>query len=135
MCKAKYEGGLCHVFENTLQLNGDLMEDSAVPSNLSVPKVPGPDWAATSAHSKKGPKPREHVHFFRMKRDCTRHCNKGFYSEKCQLEASIALCFERAGYLVCRDVVQRFTTLSVVCPTNTDVPTVFFFRTYLTPPM
>ena len=35
--------GLCHVFENTLKLNHDLMEDSAVPSNLSVPKLPEPD--------------------------------------------------------------------------------------------
>ena len=34
-----------------------------------------------SAHAKnkKGPKPREHVQLFRMKRDR----NKGFYSEKC----------------------------------------------------
>ena len=32
--------GFCHVFENTLYLNRDLMEDSAVPSNLSVLKVP-----------------------------------------------------------------------------------------------
>ena len=31
--------GLCHVFEDTLYLTRDLMEDSAVPSNLSVPKV------------------------------------------------------------------------------------------------
>ena len=51
--------GLCHVFENTLCLTHDLMEDSAVPSNLSIPKVPEPDWAATSAgaKNKKGPKP------------------------------------------------------------------------------
>ena len=37
--------GLCHVFKNTLYLTRDLMEDSAVPSNLSVPKVPEPDQA------------------------------------------------------------------------------------------
>ena len=50
--------------------------------------------ATTSAHAKnnKGPKPREHVCLFCMKRD---H-NKGFYSHKCYLEASIALCFECA---------------------------------------
>ena len=73
--------GLCHVFENNLYLARDLMEDSVVPSNLSVPKVPEPDRAATSARAKnkKGPKPREHVQLFRMKRDG----NKGFYSEKC----------------------------------------------------
>ena len=48
----------------TLYLTRDLMEDSAVPSNLSVPKVPEPDRAATSARAKnkKGPKPGEHVH-------------------------------------------------------------------------
>ena len=55
--------GLCHVFENTLYLTRDLMEDSIVPSNLSVPKVPQPDRAATSARAKnkKGTKPGEHV--------------------------------------------------------------------------
>ena len=83
-------GGWCHVFEYTLYLNHDLMEDSVVPSNLSVPKVPEPDRAATSARAKKGLKPGEHVRLFHMTRD---H-NKGFY---CQLEASIALCFEWAG--------------------------------------
>ena len=45
------------------------------------------------AKNKKGPKPGEHVQLLRMKRD---H-NKGFRSEKCYLEASIALCFEWAG--------------------------------------
>ena len=72
---------LCHVFENTLYLTSDLMEDSAIPSNLSVPKVPETDQAATSAgaENKKGPKPGEHVQIFRMKRDR----NKGFQSEKC----------------------------------------------------
>ena len=91
--------GLCHVFENTLYLNHDLMEDSVVASNPSIPKVPEPDWAATSARAKKGPKPGEHVQLFRMERG-----NKGFYSEKCQLETSIALCFEWASYLVPRHV-------------------------------
>ena len=43
---------LCHVFENPLYLSGDLMADSAVPSDLSVPKVPETDRAATSAHAK-----------------------------------------------------------------------------------
>ena len=33
---------------------------------------------------------------------------KGFYSEKCSVEASIALCFEWAGYLVPRDVLLLF---------------------------
>ena len=54
------------------------MEDSAVPSNLFVPKVSNSDRAATSAHAKKSPKPPEHVQLFRIKRDR----NKGFYSEK-----------------------------------------------------
>ena len=31
---------LCHVFENTLYLNRDVMEYSAVPSNLCICKVP-----------------------------------------------------------------------------------------------
>ena len=39
----------------------DLMEDTAVPSNLPIPKVPEPDRAATSARAKKGPKPEGHV--------------------------------------------------------------------------
>ena len=30
--------GLCHVFEDTLYLTRDLMEDSAVPSNMSIPR-------------------------------------------------------------------------------------------------
>ena len=42
-----------------------------------------------------------------MKRDR----NKGFYSQKCKLEASIALCFEWAGDLVPWDVLHHFTTL------------------------
>ena len=50
--------GLCHVFEDTLYLTRDLMEDSAVPSNLSVPKVSDSDRAAMSARAKKSPKPR-----------------------------------------------------------------------------
>ena len=57
----------------------DLMEDSAVPSNLSVPKVSDSDRAATSARAKKSPKPPEHVQLFCMKQDR----NKGFYAEKC----------------------------------------------------
>ena len=58
--------GLCHVFETTVYLTCDLMEDSVVPSNRSVPKVPKLDRDATSAgaKNKKGPKPREHVQFF-----------------------------------------------------------------------
>ena len=45
--------GLCHVFENTLYLTRDLMEDSAVASNLYIPKVPELERAATSARAKK----------------------------------------------------------------------------------
>ena len=66
--------GLCRVFENTLHLTCDLTEDNAAPSNLSVPKVLEPVWAATSARAKKSPKLGEHVQLFRMKRDR----NKGF---------------------------------------------------------
>ena len=47
--------GLCHVFESTLYLTRDLMEDSAVLSNLSVLKVPQPDRVATSARAKGAP--------------------------------------------------------------------------------
>ena len=54
------------------------MEDSAVPSNPSVPKVPEPDVAAISARAKSSLKPWEHVQL-RMKWDHS----KGFYSEKC----------------------------------------------------
>ena len=71
--------GLCHVFENTLYLTCDLMEDSAIPSNPSVPKVSDSDRVATSTRAKNSPKPGEHVQLFRTKRDR----NKGFYSEKC----------------------------------------------------
>ena len=59
--------------------NRDLKEDSAVPSNLSIPKVLEQDVAAISACAKSGPKSGDHVQLFRTKRDC----NKGFYSEKC----------------------------------------------------
>ena len=79
--------GLCHVFEDTLYLTHDLMEDSAVPSNLSVPKVSDSDRAATSVHAKKSPEPGEHVQLFRMKRDRT----KGFYSEKWKSPSHCAL--------------------------------------------
>ena len=54
---------LCHVFEDTLYLTRDLMEDTAAPSNLSVPKVSDSDRAATSARAKKSPKPGEHSAF------------------------------------------------------------------------
>ena len=51
------------------------MEDSAVPSNLSLPKVPELDGAATSARAKneKGPKPGEHIPLFCMKRRPSSH--------------------------------------------------------------
>ena len=60
---------------------------------LSVPKAPELDQAATSARArnKTGPKPGLHGQLF---------CMKGFYSQKCQLQASVALCVEWAGYLV-----------------------------------
>ena len=74
-CVSDTNGHCDMIWANTLDLNHDLMEDRAIPSNLSVPKVLEPDWAATSACAKKGPKPREHVQLFRMKRVCT----KGFY--------------------------------------------------------
>ena len=118
--------GLCHVFEDTLYLTCDLMEDSAVPSNLSVPKVSDSDGAATSARAKKSPKPGEHVQLFRMKRDR----NKGFYSEKCSVEVSSALCFAWAGYLVHRDVlppVHNIVARNEHCVQRTLlVRTVFF---------
>ena len=74
------------------------MTDSllAVPSNLSAPKVLQSDRAAASARAKKGPKLGEHVQFFLM-----------------NLEASIALCFEWAGYLVPRDVLSPFHNIVV----------------------
>ena len=65
---------------------------------MSVPKVPKPDWAATSAYTnnKEGPKPGEHVQLFCMEQDC----NKGFYSESanwrppslCTLNGLCVLC-------------------------------------------
>ena len=119
--------GLCHVFQDTLFLTCDLMEGSAVPSNVSVPKVSDSDRAATSAHAKKSPKPGEHVQLFRMKRDR----NKGFYSEKCQVEVSIALCFEWAGCLVPRDalpLVHNIVARTEHCVQRTlPARTVFFW--------
>ena len=58
--------GLCDVFENTLYLNRALVKDSAVPSNLSISKVPESDRAAISAGAKKCPKARQHIQFFCM---------------------------------------------------------------------
>ena len=48
---------------------------------MSVPTVPKPGQAASSACAKnnEGPKPGEHVQRFRMKPDR----NKGSYTEKC----------------------------------------------------
>ena len=76
---------------------------------VSVPKVPKPGQAAHSActNNKEGPKPGEHVRLFRM--ECDR--NKGFYSEKRKLEASIALYFEWAGCIVPRDVLPPFRNI------------------------
>ena len=98
---------LCHVSENTLGRNRDLMEDSAAPSNLSILKVPEPDWAAISARAKKGSKPGEHVQLFHMKQDR----NRASTLKSANWKASIALCFEWAGYVVPWDVVQHFTIL------------------------
>ena len=52
-------------------------------SNLSLPKVPELDRAATSAcaMNKKGLKPREHVQCSAFPHEAGR--NKGFYCEKC----------------------------------------------------
>ena len=50
--------------------------------------------------TRRAPKPGEHVQLFRMKRDR----NKGFYTEKYELEASITLYFEWAVCLLPRDV-------------------------------
>ena len=105
------------------------MEDSAVPSSLSLPKVPEPDQAATSARAmnETRPKPGEHVPLLCMKRD---H-NKGLYSEKCQLEVSIAFCFEWAGYLVPGDVSPPFHDVvarSQRCVQRTLVFGPYFFK-------
>ena len=102
--------GLCHVFENTLCLTRDLMEDSAIPSNLSVLKVPEPDQAATSAgaNNKKGPKPKEHVQLFRMKRDR----NKGFHSEKDNWRPPPHCALNGLGILCRGTCSRRFTILS-----------------------
>ena len=67
------------MFLSALYLIHDLMDVSVVPTNLSVPKVPEPDRAATFAHANKGPKPRDHVPLCHMKRDR----NKGYSPEKC----------------------------------------------------
>ena len=108
------------------------MEDSAGPANRSLPKVPEPDRAATSvpAKNEKGPKPGEHVPLLRIKRD---H-NKGFYSEKCQLEASTAFCFEWADYLVPRDVLPPFHNMvarTERCVQRTLESRPYFLRTKL----
>ena len=53
MCLAMMHG-LCHNFEYTLTLSRDLMEDSDVASNLSIPKVSARDSEATSARASRG---------------------------------------------------------------------------------
>ena len=65
-----------------------------------------------------------------MKRDR----NEGFYSERCQLEASISLCFEWAGYLVPRDAVPPFHNIvarTELCAQRTLLFRLYFFRTQL----
>ena len=54
--------------------------------------------------------------------------NKGFYFEKPQLEASIALCFEWAGYLVPRDVLPPFH--NIVAHTERRVHRTLLFGLY-----
>ena len=103
--------GVCPMFfENTLYLTRDLMEDSAFPSNLSVPKVPEPDWAATfaGAKNKKGPKLGEHVQLFRMKQDR----NKGSTLKSANLRPPPYCALNQLGIL-CRGTCSRcFTILS-----------------------
>ena len=93
---------------------------------MSVPKVPKPDQAATSAcaKNKEGPKPGEHIQLFHMERGR----NKGFYTEQCQLEASIDLYFEWAGCLVSRDVLLPFR--NIVARTERRVQRTRPFRPY-----
>ena len=74
------------------------------PIQSVCPQVAGAGSAATFACAKKSPRPREHVQLFRMKQDRS----KGFYSEKCEVEVSIMLCFEWDGCLVPRDVLPPF---------------------------
>ena len=75
--------GLFHVFEDTLHLTRNMIEDSTIPTHLSVPKVALEDVTSTSAAGKKASKPGEHVQLFRMKRDR----KKGFYLDKWSFEA------------------------------------------------
>ena len=85
-------------------------------SRIGLPLLPVPTRA---------PSPGEHVQLFRMKRVR----NKGFYSEECQLQASIALCFEWAGYFVPRDVLPPFHNIVACteqCVQQTPVRTVVF---------
>ena len=58
--------------------------------------------AATSACSKEGPKPGEHVPFFRMKKDR----NKGFSSEKCNWKPPSHSALKGLGIL-CREMCYR----------------------------
>ena len=60
-----------------------------------------------------------------MKRDR----DKGFYFEKCKLEASIALCFEWVGYLMPKDVLLPFH--NIVACTERCVQRTLVFRPYL----
>ena len=70
-------GPLLPTMTNSLLAHGrEVLYKRYHTGELSVPMVPEPDWAATSARAKnkKGPKPGVHVQLFRL---------KGFYSEKC----------------------------------------------------
>ena len=84
---------------------------------MSVPKVPKPDQATCAyAKNKEGPKQGEHVQLFRMERDR----NKGFYTEKCSLEAS------RKGWVSCPEgcataVSQYCRAQRTACPANTPI--------------
>ena len=79
--------GLCHV-----------LEDSAVPSNLSVPKVPEPDWAATSARALKSANWKPPLH--------------------CALNGLVIVCLR-----MCYGVSQYCRAHQMVCPMKTPVRT------------
>ena len=52
---------------------------------------------------------------------------RGFYSQKCQLEASIALCVEWAGYLVPRHVLPLFHLLCAPNGVSNKNPPLYHF--------
>ena len=96
MCLARRQGvGCvgCAIFsQDTLYLTRDLMEDSAVPSNLSAPR------------RLSGTLPQSVLQFFRMKRDRTRASTLKW----AKLKPLSPLCFVWAAYLVLREVSWSF---------------------------